>query len=123
MMRRPGTRPYDVRAPLALHWITGEAKVVAACFPHPAGLIYLDLFLHHKTPQEAAHLLQGELTGEGPWRIGDCVITVLGCHNTDPDLAEDFARWRTYLESEAAAAGYPPPAQIRDIARRLGASI
>ena len=32
-------------------------------------------------------------------------------------------RWREYLESAAAAGEYPPPEQIRDIARRLGASV
>jgi hypothetical protein len=116
-------KPYDVTAPLALRWRDGGAKVAAACFPHPAGLLYLDLFWHQKTPAEAAHLLRGDLTGDGPWRIGDCVIAVLGCHNTDPDLADDFARWREYLEIDAAAAEYPPPTQIRDIARRLGASV
>ncbi|WP_295541884.1 hypothetical protein [uncultured Thiohalocapsa sp.] len=116
--------PFEVTAPLALRWRhSGAAKVVAACFPHPQGLLYLDLFWHRKTPAEAAHLLTGELTGRGPWRIGDCVITVLGCHNTDPDLADAFARWRVYLESDAAATEYPPPEQIRDIARRLGASV
>ncbi|MGD8274706.1 MAG: hypothetical protein PVJ30_02025 [Thiohalocapsa sp.] len=120
----PGPKPYDVTAPLALRWrSSGTAKVVAACFPHPDGLLYLDLFWHRQTPAQAAHLLRGELTGEGPWRIGDCVISVLGCHNTDPDLADDFARWREYLESDAAAAEYPPPGQIRDIARLLGASV
>ncbi len=117
-------KPYDVTAPLALRWrASGAAKVIAVCFPHPEGLLYLDLFWHRKAPTDAAHLLRGELTGSGPWRIGDCVIRVLGCHNTDPELAGDFARWRTYLESDAAAAQYPPPAQIRDIARRLGASV
>jgi hypothetical protein len=116
--------PYDVSAPLALRFkSTGDAKVIAACFPHPSGLLYLDLFWHRRTPAEAAHLLRGQLHGEGPWRIGDCVISVLGCHNTDPDLADQFAAWRAYLESDAAAVEYPPPEQMRDIARRLGAAV
>lgn len=137
-----GPKPYDVTAPLALRWrAPGRrpdgrptaspdgnpegigAKVIAACFPHSEGLLYLDLFWHQSAPQQAAHLLRGELTGNGPWRIGDWVISVLGCHSTDADLADDFARWRDYLASNAAAAEYPPPAQIRDIARRLGASV
>jgi hypothetical protein len=115
--------PYDVTAPLALRCRSGEAKVIAACFPHPRGLLYLDIFWHLQTPGEAAHIIAGELRGEGPWRIGDCVLSVLGCHNTDPDLAEPFAQWQSYLASEAAAHAYPPPDQVRDIARRLGARI
>ena len=115
--------PFEVTAPLALRCIGGEAKVIAACFPHPLGLLYLDTFWHLQSPRQAAHLLTGELRGDGPWRIGDCVLRVLGCQNTDPDLAAPFAQWREYLESDAALAHYPPPAQIRDIARRLGADV
>lgn len=113
---------FTVTAPLALRCPDGAHKVVAACFPHPRGLLYLDTFWHLSTPDQAAHLIPGELTGEGPWKIGGCVIAVLGCHNTDPDLAEPFARWNAYLESRGESE-YPPDAQIRDIARRLGATV
>jgi hypothetical protein len=112
---------FTVTAPLALRCGDGNRKVIAACFPHPLGLLYLDTFWHLKTPNEAAHLVRGKVQGEGPWKIGDCVLTVLGCQNTDPDLAEPFAAWGTYLE-QCRPDEYPPDAQIRDIARRLGAA-
>jgi len=115
--------PYQVTAPLALRCPEIGQKVIAACFPHPAGLLYLDTFWHRRTPQQTAHLIRGTLRGDGPWRIGDCVLRVLGCHDTDPDLAAPFAEWSAYLQSDAAAAEYPPPDQIRDIARRLGADV
>jgi hypothetical protein len=67
-------------------------------------------------------LISGELRGEGPWKIGGCVLRVLGCHNTDPHLAEPYARWREYLQN-AGPDDYPPPEQIRSIARRLGATV
>jgi hypothetical protein len=113
---------FGVTAPLALRLGDGRRKVIAACFPHPRGLLYLDPFWHLTSPGEAAHLIVGELVGEGPWKVGGCVITVLGCHNTDPDLALPYARWREYLE-QAGPEDYPPPEQIREIARRLGASV
>jgi hypothetical protein len=113
---------FSVTAPLALRCPDGTRKVIAACFPHPRGLLYLDLYWHRLTPAEAAHLLDGEVSGEGPWKIGGCVISVLGCHNTDPDLAAPFAEWRAYLESDGGAS-YPPLEQIRSIARRLGALV
>jgi hypothetical protein len=113
---------FSVTAPLALRLPDGGRKVIAACFPHPKGLLYLDTFWHQSNPAEAAHLIVGEITGEGPWKVGGCVITVLGCHNTDPDLALPYACWRDYLE-QAGLEHYPPPAQIREIARRLGASV
>jgi hypothetical protein len=113
---------FSVTAPLALRLADGREQVIAACFPHPLGLLYLDCFWHLSTPDQSAHLIRGELTGEGPWRIGDAVIRVLGCHNTDPGLAVPHARWQEYLETRGVEE-YPPPEQIRDIARRLGASV
>jgi hypothetical protein len=113
---------FSVTAPLALRCPGGARKVIAACFSHPRGLLYLDTFWHLSTPDRAAHLITGALTGEGPWKIGGCVITVLGCHDTDPDLALPFARWREYLENQGHSE-YPPAEQIRDIARRLGAAV
>jgi hypothetical protein len=113
---------FSVTAPLALRLPDGNRKLIAACFPHPKGLLYLDIFWHHSTPDQAAHLICGELQGDGPWRIGDCLITVLGCHGTDPQLQNDHSRWRDYLRDHAEEE-YPPPKQVREIARRLGAMV
>jgi hypothetical protein len=109
-----------VTAPIVLRLPDGTEQLVAACFPHPAGLLYLDLFWHQSTPREAAHLLHGELRGEGPWRVGDARLRVLGCHGTDPHLQADFLRWQDYLREHGDA--YPPRPQIEAIARRLGAT-
>lgn len=113
---------FTVTAPLALRHPNGSEQVIAACFPHPLGLLYLDCFWHLSTPDQAAHLIRGEITGEGPWRISRSVVRVLGCQHTDPRLAEPYSRWREYLEVRGAEE-YPPPEQIRAIARRLGAAI
>lgn len=113
---------FTVTAPLALRHPDGGEQVIAACFPHPSGILYLDCFWHQSTPNQAAHLIRGELRGEGPWRIGDTIIRVLGCQNTDPHLAGPYAQWRDYLRT-CGAEEYPPPEQIRDIARRLGAAV
>ena len=109
-----------VTAPLVLRHPDGTEKLVAACFTHPQGLLYLDLYWHRSTPQRAAHLIQGEVRGEGPWRVGDARLRVLGCHNTDPHLQEAFTGWQQYLQSHSAE--YPPRAQILDIVRRMGAN-
>jgi len=110
-----------VTAPLVIRHPDGQEQVVAACFPHPEGLLYLDLFWHLSTPGQAAHLLRGELRGDGPWRIGDARIRLLGCHNTDPHLQDQFRPWQEYLEQSGDR--YPPRSQILDIARRLGAQL
>jgi hypothetical protein len=112
---------FSVTAPLALRLPDGTQKLIAACFPHRRGLLYLDTFWHLSTPEQAAHLIRGKLRGEGPWKIGGHIIRVLGCHGTDPELARPFARWEAYLRERAEE--YPPPDQIREIARRLGATV
>jgi hypothetical protein len=110
----------SVTAPLVLRHADGREQLVAACFPHPAGLLYFDLYWHRSTPRESAHLIHGELRGEGPWRVGDARLRVLGCHNTDPHLQDEFLNWQRYLATHADA--YPPRRQILEIARRLGAT-
>lgn len=110
----------QVTAPLVLRDPEGKEKVIAAARTHPLGLLCLDLFWHLSTPDQAAHLITGELQGEGPWRVGDHRLRVLGCHNTDPHLADQFAEWNQYLQNHAEE--YPPRAQILEIMRRLGAN-
>ena len=107
-----------VTAPLIIRFSQEEEKVVARAFSHPLGLVYLDLFWHRSTPNKAAHLIQGQLQGEGPWRVGDARIRVLGCASTDPHLQEQYIPWRDYLNQHPE--DYPPEKQIREIARRLG---
>ena len=112
---------FRVTAPLVVRFPDGTRRVIAECFPHPSGILYLDIFWHQSTPDQAAHLIRGRLQGEGPWKIGDCVISVLGCQGTDPELQAPYALWRDYLH-ESGRREYPSAEQIRDIARKLGAS-
>ncbi len=110
-----------VTAPLMVRFADGSKRLIAAAFLHPRGLIFLDLYWHLSTPQRAAHLIEGEVRGEGPWRVGDALVRVLGCQGTDPELQQAFAEWQQYLQTHTDQ--YPPRAQIRAIARRLGASV
>ena len=110
-----------VTAPLVVRDPQGHERVVCRAFPHPLGVVVLDLFWNLSTPDEAAHLLEGTLEGEGPWRVGDHRIRLLGCANTDPHLQDQFLPWKAWLERHGDQ--YPPEAQIRDIARRLGCQL
>lgn len=109
-----------VTSPLVLRHPDGHEQLIAAAFTHPDGLLYLDLYWHRATPKEAAHLLHGAISGDGPWRIGEHRLRTLGCQNTDPHLQNEHSAWQQLLYSNAAE--YPPRAQIVDIARRLGAT-
>lgn len=110
----------ELTAPLLLQHPNGQKQVVAACFPHPLGLLYLDLYWHLSTPDKSAHLLKGTLSGDGPWKVGNTVIRVLGCQGTDPEVQDQYSQWQHYLTENADR--YPPPEQLRDIARKLGAT-
>lgn len=111
---------FDTTAPLMIRDADGTRCVIAECFPHPRGVLYFDLYWHQSSPQQAMHVIEGEVRGEGPWRVGDCVINVLGCHGTDAELAMQFDAWRDYL---ASSDDYPPVPLIVAIARRMGAAI
>lgn len=109
-----------VTAPLVLRHPDGREQLIAAGFTHPLGLLYFDLYWHLSTPQETAHLIRGELCGDGPWRISGTRLRPLGCRNTDPLLQDAFTDWQQYLQAHADS--YPPREQIIDIACRLGAT-
>lgn len=112
---------FSVTAPLLIRLPTGDAHVMAERFRHPLGLLYFDLFWHLGNPHLGAQVVEGIVKGDGPWKIGDAVVRVLGCHGTDGALARRFDEWRTYITEHADA--YPARAEIEAIARRHGAYV
>lgn len=110
---------FSITAPLAIRLVSGETQVIAECFKHPEGLVYFDLYWHLGDPDQTIHILRGDIKGDGPWKIGDHIIHVLGCHGTDFAPAAAFQEWRQYLADHADE--YPPPPLIAAIARRYGA--
>ena len=112
---------FSVTAPLLIRHPDGTQRVVAELFPHPGGLVYFELFWNLDDPAKTVHVVQGTFKGEGPWKIGDTVIRVLGCHGTDGALARQFDQWREYLSQHSDT--YPARPFIEAIARRHGAII
>ncbi len=112
---------FSITAPLKMRNPQGNEQILAELFPHPKGILYFDLYWHLGQPEETIHLIEGTLSGEGPWKIGDFVINVLGCHGTNADLATSYQQWQTYLQSTAG--DYPPAPLIAAIARRMGAIV
>jgi len=82
--------------------------------------LYLDLFWHQTSPRESVHIIKGELSGEGPWRIADYRLRLLGCNHTDPELQDEFGDWQSYLQNHGDE--YPPREQMIEIVQRLGAT-
>ena len=82
----------DVTAPCVIRLPSGEKYLMAEKFEHSEGLLYFDLWWHQSDPENAFHIIEGELVGDGPWKIADHVISVLGCQGSDPELAADSHR-------------------------------
>jgi hypothetical protein len=109
---------FSVTAPLKIRLPNGSRKVVAELFRHPKGLLYFDLFWHEDRDSRI-HLLEGELSGEGPWKIADHIFYVLGCRGTDADLAGEYAEWQTWRMHNADT--YPDKQMIDQLASSYGA--
>ncbi len=115
---------FTVTAPLQVRYPDGTRHIMAECFPlrEQPGLLYFEVFWHHRVPAlQAVHRLEGEIGGEGPWKVGEAVVTLVGCHGTDPEMASLLAEWRDYLAQ--GAPGYPPREHMLNLARAAGARI
>ena len=112
---------FRVTAPLLVKLPSGEERIAVECFPHPRGVLCFEPFWHLGQPDLTIYLLQGEVQGEGPWKVRDCVIRVLGCRGTDGVLAQRFSQWQSYLQEAGDA--YPARPLIEAIARKRGALI
>lgn len=89
---------YTVTVPLRVQCRDGTRRVALVCVPHARGVVMVEPPAMPGSWRQAMRLLEGELKGEGPWKVGECVITVLGCHGTDGQLATEFAQWRQSYE-------------------------
>ena len=59
-----------------------------------------------------------DIKGEGPWKVGTAVISVLGCQGTHPEQAAEFAAWKFHLEQ--CGESYPTRDELQAIAREQG---
>lgn len=115
---------FTVKAPLTVRRADGTRHIMAECFPleRESGLVYFESYWHLQRPaSRAIHCIAGDIRGEGPWKIADSVIMVLGCHGTDPELASSYAEWASYLQQ--GAPGYPTREAIYALARAHGARV
>ena len=112
---------FTVKTPLAVRLPDGQKKILIEFFPHPEGLLGFELFWEQQDdPLSLIEVYPGELKGDGPWKVGDAVLTVLACHGTDSELASHYANWQ--FEREMGKV-YPSEAAVQEIAREQGASI
>jgi len=108
---------FSITAPLLIRYPDDTRHVMVHCFTHPDGLVYFRTFWDRLPDSEGICLVRGELRGAGPWKAGNAVITVLGCHGTHPEQAAEYADWKFHLEQQGA--GYPSRAELENMAREF----
>jgi hypothetical protein len=86
----------EMRSPLYIKYPNGEMRVIEVLFQHTEGILYFELFWE-KDPKYSIHMIKGEITGQGPWRVGECSFHVLGCNHTHPQMCEAHAFWQQEL--------------------------
>lgn len=114
---------FTVKSPLCIHSrLTRVKTLMAEFFPHPAGLIYFEPYWHlDRENSQKIHVISGEIQGEGPWKLGEMIISIAACQGLDPEMAAQLNGWRFYLETNQAV--YPSNAEIMRIACKHGAII
>lgn len=112
---------FSVTAPLMIRFPDGVKHIMVECFPLADGILYLRPFWTRQDPDEAFHKVEGPVKGEGPWKVGDAVITVLGCQGTDPAMADLHARWQSHMQEPGFV--FPPREIVEALARERGALI
>lgn len=102
---------FSVTAPLAIRFRdSGEKQIMIERIPYNDGLVFLPVFWTDTGVADALRYVPGPIEGEGPWKVGNAVVTVLGCHGTDAELASEFSCWQTRLLQQGEA--YPKKADI-----------
>jgi hypothetical protein len=109
---------FTMTAPLLIRYPDGRRHVMVERFRHPQGLLYFRTWWDRMEPARGMVLVEGEVKGEGPWKVGAAVVTVLGCQGSRPDEAREFADWQAHREQLGNR--YPDRVALLDLAKRTG---
>jgi hypothetical protein len=112
---------FSVTAPLAIRFANGQKQIMAERLACQDGLLYLPPFWTEMTIEEALRFVAGPVKGAGPWKVGDAVVTVLGCHGTDAELANEFSCWQSRLMEMAET--YPQRVDIEHLMKTHAAIV
>ncbi len=104
---------FSVTAPLAIRLPDGRKEIVVEKLAYNDGMVYLPPFWPEMEIAEALRYVPGPIKGDGPWKVGEAVVTILACHGTDAQLASDFSSWQAYLMQVDAA--YPQRDEIEKL--------
>jgi len=106
---------FSVTAPLLIRYPDGTAHVMVHRFRLAEGLVYFRTFWDRLPDADGIIGLAGEIRGDGPWKIGDAVVTLLGCRGSHPEHAEEYAQWQFHLAQRGD--DYPSAEELAALAR------
>ena len=67
---------FSVTAPLAIRFRdTDEKQIMVARLPYNNGLLFLPTFWTDMQPQQALRYVPGPIEGDGPWKVGNAIVT------------------------------------------------
>ena len=112
---------FSVTAPLAIRFGDGEKQIMVERLPYDGGLLFLPAFWTEKGVDASMRFVPGPIKGEGPWKVGDTVVTVLACHGTDAVLASEFSCWQGQLSQMGEA--YPAREDILTLMKTHAATV
>jgi hypothetical protein len=112
---------FTVTAPLAIRFASGEKQIMIERLAYHDGLLFLPTFWTETGIDNALRFVAGPIKGDGPWKVGDAVVTVLACHGTDAALANEFACWQSHLTQMNAA--YPAGDKIEKMMKTRAAAL
>jgi hypothetical protein len=84
--------------PLAIRIDEGNDRVMAEAFVVPGGLAFADVYWRLSMSGHLFHFIKGEISGDGPWRVGSAEVRVID--HGDP-RADEWNRWTAYKATPA----------------------
>lgn len=86
------------RLPLAIRLAEDNDRPMAEAFVVPGGLAFADIFWNEGLGRHPFHLVEGEISGEGPWKVGAAEVRQID--HGDP-RADEWNRWMAYKDTDA----------------------
>ena len=88
---------FEIKEPLKIIHPIGGERVTAELFETPTGIYFFDVGWPDAS-WNPIHFIDGEISGEGPWQVGDSKIEILS--KDDPLYQTDFLIWEEYKKAE-----------------------
>ena len=107
---------FTVSHPMLVRYPDGNIRIIAETFKHTSGLVYVEPYWLASDKPVAA-LLAGEIKGDGPWKVGDVIVRLLSCADTEQKM--QWAEWEQYLYSCDSDSPYHNEIVKREIINKM----